>query len=134
MKKIFLVSAFLLTATSASAEVSNTVTLRSVSVENGTMKFGYQVGGGCQNHTSVVSAKIVRTSKVLAKYVTRKAIISVADVTDAPDFCEALLYPTGEANLKEVVEAAIAKAGLTKEDANITEIALPKVDAYSVLR
>ena len=78
------------------------VAVNSISVENGIAKFVYQTGGGCGEHHAI--SKVVVTKSADGSRITSAQL--VIDDSNPNDFCEALLYIEGTADLNALLKQA----------------------------
>ncbi len=106
----FMSFAFSVSALAGKSEVS----VNSINFDGQNLSFEYATGGGCAEHTTEVDVEFAPKSN--------QAIVKIYDVTDKPDFCEAMLYLTGSVDLKSLVQEKAQEKGLS---GNYFDLVLP---------
>lgn len=110
---------------SASAEVRNSVIVRTVSFDGKFLDVKYSVGGGCKAHEGRVDLNVDTsvTPAVIA--------LDVYDVSPEPDFCKAALFRTLQVDLKEMIAKYEQETGT---NLGMPTLVLPKVtfDKYLI--
>ncbi len=121
MKKI-LMTVLLFASFNVQAEVKHKIeNLNRINFDSKTLEVEYQIGGGCESHTTEIELVAVPTeSKNIANL-----RVDIYDVTPKEDFCEALLYQTASVNL-QVKLKELLKAD-PNNDIYYAELLLPKV-------
>ena len=100
MKKIIM-TAMLLASFTANAEVKYKIdSVSSLSFDGRNLQVEYQVGGGCQPHTTEIQLVEVPTENKNIANIR----VDIYDVTPQEDFCEALLYQKASVDLQNKVK------------------------------
>jgi hypothetical protein len=108
-------------AFSLAAEVRKVVThIQELEYKDGILNVSYQIGGGCAKHTPAIEVRFKKTSKFIGI-----ATVTIVDVADKPDFCEALLYPQASFDLKSKLKEASRNL-----DISLVQVQLPKVALF----
>jgi hypothetical protein len=122
-------------SSSAFAVVKNDISINSISSDGRYLDVAYSVGGGCAAHTAIAEVTLTVISEFTDEYTFEKVIglsasISVYDVTDKRDPCEAVLYPKIKIDLKPLIEDQMKKEGYVdsaKIFYKIEQIKLPSI-------
>lgn len=124
MKKLAyaLVSALSLVSLAAQAETYSSIDLvREVSLKNNELSIAYEVGGGCAQHEASIAIRLEEKS---GRHVAK---VQVMDVASEEDRCEGIVYVSGKANLRDLIEEQAARLGLSDEAKRAIGIELPQV-------
>ncbi len=123
MKTILVLLTLIVSSSVSFASISTPIDLvRTLNFDGKILELSYQIGGGCQEHTSVVSVSIKENVTGFTE-----AIVNVQDVTPAEDFCEALLGRQVKVDLAALISEACSKSSVTNCDAKTLRLVLPNV-------
>lgn len=115
-------------ATTAPTPVRHELTsVREISYISGNeYTFGYQTSGGCAQHWGEAEMLLEIAEHPLGGP-ENIGSLSIFDASDAPDFCEGVLYPQLTVDLRPVLEAQAAHQGITLDSFLPVPLTLPRL-------
>jgi hypothetical protein len=107
----------------ANAEIRSEVSMSKVNYDGSKLEVGYTIGGGCSKHEPAIDVTFTKVGIYDAE-----ASVKVFDVSDKPDFCEAIIYREASIELSKKIKELAAEQGIQVYRVNVQ---LPKVQTFA---